>query len=287
MKFHVVPATWDEARLRCHAEGAVLASPLNNDLKAAIVSFVKQQRDTIPCTIFSGVHATFSQGDYSSVEGVPLLRLAVTWAPGEPNNYKNSERCLVMMINGNGIMADARCGDVYPYVCFKKDTQLNLTACGTTDPEYTLDPRTGSCYKFHTSGLIWSQAYMTCVAEGGYLAIINNDLEAAVIKEMFAKHPENSLGSIYKGSLAVGVHDWGNYGRSFMTIHGESLDAVYNKWSSGEPDNVTLARAGDYGQYCGSVFRNAQYDDVYCSVALAFLCEKNPNSLHSWSTDIY
>lgn len=40
MKLHEIPANWHEARLRCHLEGAVLASPLNSNLKFAMASMM-------------------------------------------------------------------------------------------------------------------------------------------------------------------------------------------------------------------------------------------------------
>lgn len=65
--------------------------------------------------------------------GVPLLRLAITWAAGEPDNYEDSESCLAMAVGYNGTMADTRCDRVLPYVCYKKDANLVTTECGTTD----------------------------------------------------------------------------------------------------------------------------------------------------------
>jgi hypothetical protein len=48
--------------------GAVLASPLNEDLRKAMVALFKMtQVDS--CGIFTGIHATFSKGDFASVEG--------------------------------------------------------------------------------------------------------------------------------------------------------------------------------------------------------------------------
>lgn len=64
---------------------------------------------------------------------MPLLRLAISWDPGEPDNYDNSESCLVMMASANGSLADARCEAVLPYVCYKKDVDLTVTECGTSD----------------------------------------------------------------------------------------------------------------------------------------------------------
>lgn len=39
-----------------------------------------------------------------------------------------------MVTDGNGSTSDVRCGDVLPYVCYKKFAQLTMTQCGTTDP---------------------------------------------------------------------------------------------------------------------------------------------------------
>ncbi|KOB63854.1 Lipopolysaccharide binding protein, partial [Operophtera brumata] len=68
LKLHQVPATWRDARLICHAEGNVLASPLTNQLQSAIIDYVREVRGTELTTIFTGVHASFSKGDYFSIE---------------------------------------------------------------------------------------------------------------------------------------------------------------------------------------------------------------------------
>ncbi|KOB78577.1 C-type lectin [Operophtera brumata] len=183
LKLHQVPATWKEARLRCHAEGNVLASPLTNQLKSAIIDHVREVRGTAPTTIFTGVHASFSKGDYFSIVGVPMLKLPLEWAPGEPDNYLNSESCLVMLTQSNGTV------------------------------EYNLDARTGSCYKFHRRGLPWSRAYMTCAAEGAHLAIINSAEESQVLKDLYGKNPDNLIFSKAPGIAAIGFHDWGERGR--------------------------------------------------------------------------
>lgn len=278
LKYHAVPASWDEARRRCYAEGAVLASPLTWQIREAVLTLVKKQKNTPP-RIYTGVHATFSRGDYSSVEGVPLLRLALVWAPGEPDNFNNSESCLSMTTDSQGLISDTQCSGILPYVCYKKDTQLSITDCGTSDLGYHLEPRTGSCYKFHKRGLVWTEAYMTCAAEGGYLTVINSAEEAQIVDAIFNKYSAKELSVPYKNSLSIGFHDWGRLGTSFMTIHGEALEDNYHNWADGEPDNVTNTRSGDSGQYCGSMFRGARLDDFYCGVPAVFICEKDPKSL--------
>ncbi|KOB65867.1 C-type lectin 21, partial [Operophtera brumata] len=176
---------------------SVLASPLTNQLQSAIIDHVREVRGTELTTIFTGVHASFSKGDYFSIEGVPLLKLPLEWAPGQPDNYLNSESCLVMLTQSNGTVGDVMCSDVFPYVCYKKKTTL-----------------------FHRRGLPWSRAFMTCAAEGAHLTIINSAGESQVLKEIYAKNPDNLIFSKDPGTAAIGFHDWGERG-SWMTIHGK------------------------------------------------------------------
>ncbi|CAG5031466.1 unnamed protein product [Parnassius apollo] len=156
------------------------------------------------------------------LEGFPLWKIPHTWALGEPDNIKDEESCIAMLPLGN--VADVNCHERLPYFCYKKHTKIVFNnRCGTTDKEYVFDSRTGSCYKFHTVPRTWSRAYMTCAAEGGYLAIINSEVEAQVIKEIFAEHPSDSLqGNFWKDAALVGFHDWKEHGE-WLTIHGETL----------------------------------------------------------------
>jgi hypothetical protein len=56
----------------------------------------------------------------------------MTWAPDEPDNYKDSEDCIIMLQNGS--MADVRCSETFPFVCYKKKTKnLVINECGTID----------------------------------------------------------------------------------------------------------------------------------------------------------
>ncbi|KOB63853.1 C-type lectin 21, partial [Operophtera brumata] len=245
---------------------SVLASPLTNQLQSAIIDHVREVRGSELTTIFTGVHASFSKGDYFSIEG-------------QPDNYLNSESCLVMLTQSNGTVGDVMCSDVFPYVCYKKKTTLMLTGCGTNDTEYNLDTRTGSCYKFHRRGLPWSRAYMTCAAEGAHLAIINSAEESQVLRDLYAKNPDNLIFSKDPGIAAIGFHDWGERG-SWMTIHGETLKrAGFDRFENGQPDNATRVRTGDDGEYCGSIFRSGNLNDVWCNVHVPFICEKKPDSL--------
>ncbi|XP_052740350.1 uncharacterized protein LOC112046550 [Bicyclus anynana] len=270
MKFHVIPANWFDARLRCHLEGTTLASPLNPDIQEAMLSVSKlgaQHSD-----IFTGIHSTFSKGNFFSIEGVPLSDILHEWGTDEPNNLNDTESCVYL--TPSGTIGDGTCDTPKPYVCYKRNDENHvLNECGTIDDAYTLNRLTGSCYKFHRTPRIYSRAYMACAAEGGYLSIINSELEARFIRKLFALNPATSMiGPFYKDVAYLGFHDWKEHGE-WLTIHGETLESAgYEKWSSGEPNNLT-------GEFCGAVYRSGLLLDLMCDTVHAFICEKSPASL--------
>ncbi|XP_026323037.1 hemolymph lipopolysaccharide-binding protein [Hyposmocoma kahamanoa] len=227
----------------------------------------------ISSSVFTGIHSTFSRGDYFSVEGVPLAKIPHTWAMGEPDNENDEEQCLVMLADGT--FADMKCSKAFPYLCYKKVTPgMSMTECGTPDPSYVLDKRTGSCYKFHQFPRTWSRAYMTCAAEGGYLVVINSEVEAKAMSELFRKmgHSIPNNGAYETISAHIGFHDWDEHGE-WVTIHGDTLiDAGYSKFSGGEPNNLST-------EFCGGLFRSGYLDDFWCHRRGQFICEKDPEFL--------
>ncbi|RVE40792.1 hypothetical protein evm_014560 [Chilo suppressalis] len=157
---------------------------------------------------------------------------------------------------------------------------MSLTLC-LASAEYVLDARTGSCYKFHTAGRTWIRAYKTCREEGGYLAIINDDTEVQVIKDVFAKHPSEKIASNYKDVAYIGFCSWGDHD-NWYTVHGQTLEeAGYSRWAPGEPNNQHAP--GWAGENCGSILRYTKpgagmLNDVPCNITLAFICEMKPGS---------
>ncbi|XP_045771389.1 macrophage mannose receptor 1-like [Maniola jurtina] len=271
LKFHDIPASWFDARLRCHLEGTTLASPLNEDVQRAILC-VAGRHDLFPRDIHTGIHATFSNGDFFSIEGVPLSDIKHEWVAGEPNNSNDDENCIYL--THSGTIGDANCGTPKPYVCYSKDDEdLAINECGTTDDGYKMDRASGSCYKFHGTPRVYSRAHMACAAEGGYLAIINGDSEADYIRKLFVQNPASSMvGPFYKEVAYLGFNDWNEHGE-WLTIHGEPLEkAGYARWSAGEPNNLT-------GEFCGGVHRSGYLLDLKCDSVHAFICEKSLDSL--------
>ncbi|XP_022827253.1 macrophage mannose receptor 1-like [Spodoptera litura] len=265
-KHFVVPATWADARLRCTLEGATLASPINADIEAEM-NKIMNTFFTSKSEIFTGLHATLT-GDFYTVEGVPISEVLLTWAENEPNNVGNKEHCITL--NGNGEAADRSCHATRHYICFRSaDLKTEANECGTIDPEYKLDSRTGFCYKFHTVPRTFSRAHFACSAEGGHLAIVNSKVEATVLKELYAKYPDGKMiGNFKKDAAIIGFYDWGERG-DWRTIHGQTLEeAGYTEFSAGQPNNYTT------GQFCGAIYRAGLLNDIWCDIPAPFFCEK-------------
>ncbi|KAJ8709543.1 hypothetical protein PYW08_009547 [Mythimna loreyi] len=263
-----VPANWFDARLRCSQEGAVLASPITPQILAGMRNIMN--RSNAEYEVFTGTHATISQGDYYTIEGTSLSNIQVPWAKNEPDNKDNVESCITL--NGNGELADRSCEVTLPYICYRPESShVAVSECGTVDPEYQLDKRTNKCYKLHTVPRNFSRAFLACSAEGGHLAIINSDVEATVLRELFAKYPDAKFfGNFRKDYAFLGFYDWGEKW-DFRTVHGETLmEAGYVKFSSGEPNDWTP------GENCGGMFRTGLLIDVWCNKPAGFICEKSP-----------
>lgn len=76
--------------------------------------------------IIKNIHLIFTPG-------IALDRIPVNWAPDEPNNVNGNEDCLIF--HPNGTFADVDCRSVYPFFCFKKQTDdiAEMNECGTID----------------------------------------------------------------------------------------------------------------------------------------------------------
>ncbi|KAL4704628.1 hypothetical protein ACJJTC_002885 [Scirpophaga incertulas] len=260
LKLHKIPATWSEARLMCKYEGAVLASPLNENLKEAIFNIMKEFETT---RIYTGIHS-FSNGIFTSIEGVPMEEIPVIIGDyGSPDVFTCS------LFSGEYFTL-SHCHELLNYICYKKDDNaMNINACGPNMYGYKYNERTGSCYKMHTTGRTWRRGYQTCAAEQGYPVIINSLTEAQVIKELFAAYPENTILANFTHVASIGALDWGERG-SWWTVHGDTLEeAGYAEWEGGKPDSST--------QYCVGVNRSGKLNDIWCDRhTFAVICEKAP-----------
>ncbi|XP_047993283.1 secretory phospholipase A2 receptor-like isoform X1 [Leguminivora glycinivorella] len=277
LKLHRIPVQWKDARMKCHLEGGVLASPTDaNILNAMKEILTKDEEQEGPEKIYTGIHATYANGYYTTVTGVPLSQIDVIWQKGQPydqNTYYRSSNCLIM--NRSGALAIVHCDNIYPYFCFKSTKNIDDHKCGPEYiySDYQLYNRTGSCYKFHTEGKTWPNAYKTCMAEGAYLAIINSKTESEVLKAVFSEYSHDNIpGDFHKDAASIGFTKWDEYSTGYgdwFTIHGDSLaEAGFSTFNAGEPNNI------DSPELCGSVWRTGLLNDHKCGRILAFICEK-------------
>ncbi|KAM3956941.1 C-type mannose receptor 2-like [Aphomia sociella] len=215
-----------------------------------------------------------SVGNRSGLDRVPLSKIPVRWARDEPDNHENGENCLMLLPDGT--MADVNCSDIFPYICYKKNFKhAVLTGCGTYDDKYYLESKTGNCYKFHNTCQSWRRAYMTCVAEGGHLAIINSIEEADLLQKLYAKYAAAEIPCKYNHLVLLGFWDW-NEDETWLTINGDTLEeAGFMKWANGSPDNKVSSK----DQHCGAIYRTGSMTKMWCSVPAPFICEKAPDSL--------
>lgn len=86
--------------------------------------------------------------------------------------------------------------------------------------EYSFDRTTEKCYKLHRRGLTWPRAYMTCMAEGAHLAVVNSEKEFAVLRDLFNRNSGSVIFSEHTEYVAIGFSD-PNDGGSWRTIHGK------------------------------------------------------------------
>ncbi|CAH2106818.1 unnamed protein product [Euphydryas editha] len=271
LKLHLIPMNWGDAWLKCDLEGSVLASPTDKNMISAMDSHWNLQNTTY-CAFYTGVHATFSKGNYFSIDGISLAKMPVQWAADEPDNENNNEQCIVWT---DGKIADVNCFDLFPYMCFKRKTNdMAITSCGTVDKEYELDFRTHSCYKFHDHSTMWYAAHMTCAAEGGYLAIINSAYEASILSKISKNYYNKNFQDSIDDVIHIGIHDLHVHGL-WRTIHGSKIkETGYAEWHPNQPDDRYIPDL-----HCGAMTINGYLIRNSCSKYAPFICEKNPNSL--------
>ncbi|KAJ8730410.1 hypothetical protein PYW07_017448 [Mythimna separata] len=248
LKLHSEPATWSEALLKCLNEGSVLASPLNPGLAKALRIQMAQLQGS---DIYLGVHDFNSKGLFGSVEGVPLSAMGIKLGLKDA-----AKDCITMSADGS--TSYSTCTNPLPFVCYKKNENQTLNEC---DYEYEYNEQMGRCYKVHVREQTWSRAYELCAYEGGHLVILNDEAEANLIKSMFpAKEGKQ---------FHIGLRAWGAE-RIWTTIHGESINDVFNHWNTNQPDNWLG------NQERATFLRNGKMDDVQPWTVAMFVCEKSP-----------
>ncbi|KAJ8709547.1 hypothetical protein PYW08_009551 [Mythimna loreyi] len=142
-KHHVMPATWDDARMTCSLEGATLASPITEVLELDMIEIIEKLL-TPETEVFTGIHASTPAGAFHTIEGIPFSEIPLTWAPNQPDNKNDNEKCITL--NGKGEIADRSCEEPRPFICYSGNVKAKPNECGNHDPEYFLDKRMNKCF---------------------------------------------------------------------------------------------------------------------------------------------
>ncbi|XP_014370527.2 C-type mannose receptor 2 isoform X3 [Papilio machaon] len=268
-KIHMMPRSWENAKKRCLLEGATLFFP-ELSIEADVVLDHLKKTLSLSASIHVGISSLLTKGVFITVSGDALRDVYNAWAPGEPNNYKDEEDCVVMRSDGK--LMDAKCANKLPFICKKTKIEMDRKwneECNSPYLDYEYNEDLGRCYKFHLYPRSWKDAVETCDAEQAYLAIINSQLEAEHLVNITANAPKDKIKGKYKrGIVHLGfiydktIGDW-------KTIMGETLEqAGYAEWGNNQPD-------GGVNMNCGSMFYNGQLNDVSCEVyRFFFICER-------------
>ncbi|XP_075988366.1 macrophage mannose receptor 1-like [Anticarsia gemmatalis] len=254
-KYHTIPLPWREARLMCYHEGAMLASPVNHH-KIEMLNMLPTS------DVFTGFNA-ISKGHYYSVDGIPLDSTPHVWAPKQPDNKNDAERCLTMSPDGK--LSDVKCEEPRPFMCYRKDSKVDVNACGTTDPEYKYQPLVKKCYKFHLNRGDHQGARFACSAEGGRLAMVTNEKEENVT---------NNIVMEYLDKLGA-----------FQLLSALTIMTPENSWVNEEGLNMvaySLPRLApgkqgkDVSKVCLSRYRGSGLLQGLACDSFNFICEKDP-----------
>ncbi|XP_045772145.1 macrophage mannose receptor 1-like [Maniola jurtina] len=259
LKLHNIPANYKDARLLCDVEGATLASPSNEYLKNVLDSELNKAE--VEFKIFTGVDSIFSKGYFYSIEGVPLGDMPLQWLPGEPDNAGGKEDCIAYT---KGSVADVKCSELLPFVCYKKGKETPKASCKTIIGNQSTGMSSG-CYKYHQEERTWPEAHKFCLASGGHLAIINSEQEARFIKQYLSTYIDMSRA--INRIIYTGFYDWSGKGH-WRTIQGQSLEeAGYANFHQGYPYIPV------HGPGCGGIFGDAMLVSGECFETSTFLCQ--------------
>ncbi|NXR03258.1 CL17A protein, partial [Sagittarius serpentarius] len=114
-----------------------------------------------------------------------------------------------------------------------------------------------NCYFFSFTTKSWLAAEDSCANFNAHLAIVNSEQE----NKFLANHiMENRV-------FWLGLTDMHKEG-SWEWVDGRSLSLSF--WNSGEPNNV-----GHQGEDCATIYSSGRWNDVTCSSAEAWVCERS------------
>uniref|UniRef100_A0A2A4JYM9 C-type lectin domain-containing protein n=1 Tax=Heliothis virescens TaxID=7102 RepID=A0A2A4JYM9_HELVI len=127
--------------------------------------------------------------------------------------------------------------------------------------DYTYVEETQAFYKFHSTALSRSEAKRTCALEGTSLFFPENDAEAdTALKIRREDHPSTD-------SMILDITDIVSEG-TFVTGDGRNIASVFNRWKSGEPNDI------GGGEDCVVLINDGTLNDIHCASRFNFVCKR-------------
>ncbi|NP_001124371.1 C-type lectin 17 [Bombyx mori] len=267
-KLHNTAATWPDAKIRCEAEGSELMIPESLDEADAMPVLITAVLSKYN-GVYVGIHDLYSERTYVTLKGKLMQDtiLNLLWERNEPR--PNGGRCLAMQRSGRFFVNP--CTQPLPFICKTKAEKITYNKeCKSFDKRWKLGSK-NICFYMHTEPQTWYQAYMTCLASGGHLLIVNDRNEAKYVRDLFKETPERRVPD--NEFAFLGFSDLFQR-HNFKTIHDQKIEDVgYSDW-----DVKCSQNEKSVPQRCGGVRRNGLLTTGDCNVPAMFFCEKLLNA---------
>ncbi|XP_075988169.1 snaclec coagulation factor IX-binding protein subunit A-like [Anticarsia gemmatalis] len=169
---------------------------------------------------------------------------------------------LVLMAAG-GVAALPACSSAEDSMAVMRAASDNII-CNTTDNGYIYDYEVGTCYKHCRLMESWVEAQNSCVADGGYLVVANDEREARALMDFFTRtgHYYNTWSMFHVGLRRKQFYE------EWFTVLGDPLELVFHEWDGGS--------AKDSGDCVAIIDTSGRLHNVRCSSKHQYICEKDP-----------
>nr|QWY13112.1 IML15 [Mythimna separata] len=255
-----------DAKRACALEGASLWYPENQEEADAVISHWNSTQPTW-WAVTIGMSDLIVKGLFETIDGKRVADVYHNWNLGEPNDSGN-EDCVIIFSSGK--MNDVACDRKFPYFCKKTLQSLEWNqACNMPDLDYSLNEKSGKCYKVHSVPLNWTDAYNVCSSEQSYLSVANSWLEINdLVKLTETKLKDWNGGSYLRGIYHLGFHSRFNEG--WQTVQGTPVNGSIALFGS-------RLNEGSHDQ-CGAMFYTGRLTQVDCGLKCSFICEHEVSS---------
>ncbi|KAL4228716.1 chromatin-modulating protein mrc1 [Mactra antiquata] len=236
-KFNDNTLTWDQAQADCKSQGAQLTSISNYHEERFISDHLFGY--TSPA-LWIGMNSLNVHQGYHWIDGAGFGY--INWAPGEPNNVGNNERCGEIIASGsnNGMWNDVPCDQRRSYVCKRKSKDFPTMPAPTTPsvpagkifgcPSSDWYSYKSNCYLVKQTAMSWSDARTFCQQKGtgSELASIADENEQNFV---FSQLPRVTG---YRDQFWIGLNDMDVQMRFKWT---DNSTVTYTRWAENEPNN--------------------------------------------------